>query len=105
VLGNCYNDINDLNKALTNYNKAINLANNNPEFYLKKGIVLGKLQDFNGCREQLNNSIELQPDNGEAYYWRGVASVNLNQNPCNDFQQAVKFNYPPASNALNKYCP
>lgn len=105
VLGNCYNDINDLNKALGYYNKALNITTSNPELFLKKAIVLGKLQDFGGCKEQLNNAINLQPDNGEAYYWRGVASVNLNQNPCKDFQQAVKFNYPPALSALNKYCP
>lgn len=105
VLGNCYNDINDLDKALGFYNKAINITSNNPEFYLKKGIVLGKLQNFSGCKEQLDYAIKFQSDNGEAYYWRGVASINLNLNPCNDFRQAVKYNYPPALSALNKYCP
>lgn len=104
VLGNCYNDINNLDKAFLNFDKAISINAFNPELYLKKGIVLGKKQNFQLCLENLNKAIELNPNYGEAFFWRGVALINLKQNPCEDFKQAVKYNYPQAVNALNKYC-
>lgn len=104
VLGNCYNDINNLDKAFFYFDKAISINSFNSEFYLKKGIVLGKKQNFQLCLENLNKAIELNPNYGEAFYWRGVALINLKQNPCEDFKQAVKQNYPQAINAINQYC-
>lgn len=104
VLGNCYDDLNRLDDAITEYNKCIELNNEDPDFYFKRAIVFGKKQDFISCLGDLNVCIEFNPAYHEAYYWRGVAKVNLKQNPCEDFKMAAQNNVQPAIGAFNKYC-
>jgi protein O-mannosyl-transferase len=104
VLGNCANDQNDLQNAMDFYNRAIELDFENPDFHFKRAIVYGKKQDFNNCLLDLETTLTLKPDYIEAFYWRGVAKVNLKQNPCDDFKLAAENNYAPAYEAYNKFC-
>lgn len=104
VLGNCYNDLNRLQDAMSEYNKCIELDKDEADFYFKRGIVNGKNQDFNACIKDIDICLKLKPDYYEAYYWRGVAKVNLKQNACDDFKLAAQKNYEPAIAAFNKFC-
>ncbi len=104
VLANCYNDMNRLNDALKEYNKSIELNSLEPDFYFKRAITHGKNQDFTSCLNDLLLCIQLNPNYYEAYYWKGVAKINLKQNPCEDLNIAAQHNFEPAINALNKYC-
>jgi protein O-mannosyl-transferase len=104
VLGNCYNDLNKLDDALAEYNRCITLNRKEPDFYFKRAIVFGKKQQFENCLGDLTICLELDPTYYEAYYWNGVAKMNLKQNPCGDFKIAAQHNYEPAINAFNKYC-
>lgn len=104
VLGNCYNDLNKLDEAMIAYNKCIELSSEEPDYYFKRAIVSGKKQDFNTCLSDLVVCLELNPFYYEAYYWKGVAKVNLKQNPCSDFEIAARNNIEPAVAAYNKYC-
>lgn len=104
VLGNCYNDLNRLDDAMNEYNKCIELENSEAEFYFKRAIVFGKKQDFKTCITEIDMCLQLNPNYFEAYYWRGVAKVNLKQGACEDFKIAAQKNYQPAIDAFNKYC-
>jgi tetratricopeptide (TPR) repeat protein len=104
VLGNCYNDLNKHAEALEEYNKAIALKGDDPDYFFKRAIVKGKKQDFKACFDDLQIVIGLKPDYYEAYYWRGVAKVNLNQDPCEDLKIAAQHNFEPAVISYNKYC-
>ncbi len=104
VLGNCYNDLNRLHDAITEYNKCIALDKDEADFYFKRGIVNGKKQDFTACINDMDICLGLKPDYYEAFYWRGVARVNLKQNACADFKIAAQNNYQPAITAYNKFC-
>ncbi len=104
VLANCYNDINKLDEAITEYNKCLEVDSENPDFYFKRGITYGKKQNFTQCLNDLTVCLFFNPLYYEAYYWRGVAKVNLKQNPCEDFKIAARNNFEPAVNAFNKYC-
>lgn len=104
VLGNCYNDLNKLNEAIAAYNNSIDLINDEPDFYFKRGIAQGKKQNFEACISDISVCLNINPNYYEAYYWRGVAKVNLKKSPCEDFKFAAQNNYEPAINALNKYC-
>ncbi len=104
ALGNCYNDLNRLDDALNEYNKCIELDNAEAEFYFKRAIVFGKKQDFKTCITEIDMCLQLNPNYFEAYYWRGVAKVNLKQGACEDFKIAAQKNYQPAIDAFNKYC-
>lgn len=104
ILGNCYNDENQLNEALSEYNRCIGLNEDESNYYFKRAIVFGKKQDFALCLSDLNTCLALDPLHYEAYYWRGVAKVNLRQNPCEDFRIAARENYQPAVDAFHRYC-
>jgi protein O-mannosyl-transferase len=104
VLANCYNDLNKLDEAMDQYNQCIRINSEDPDFYFKRAIVFGKKQDFLNCLGDLNLCIEFNPAYFEAYYWRGVAKVNLRQNPCEDFKIAARNSIQPAVTAFNKYC-
>lgn len=104
VLGNCYNDLNKLDEAIKNYNKAIALSPGEADYFFKRAIAYGKKQDFRQCFDDLNICLSLNDKYYEAYYWRGVAKVNLNQDPCPDLEIAARQNFEPALQAYNKYC-
>lgn len=104
ILGNCYNDENKLDEALSEYNICIGLSEDEADYYFKRAIVFGKKQDFTLCLSDLNTCLELDPLHYEAYYWRGVAKVNLRQSPCDDLRIAAQENYKPAVDAFHRYC-
>lgn len=104
LLANCYDDLNQLDKALYYYNACIASSPEEPIFYMRRAIVRGKQQNFQACLQDLDTCIRLKPDEAEAYYWRGVARVNLEQDPCGDFKEAYQNGFPEAGSALAKYC-
>jgi protein O-mannosyl-transferase len=104
VLGNCFNDGNLLDKAILEYDLCISLNGEEPGYYFKRAIAYGKKQRFDLCIEDLNKCLGLDPAFYEAYYWRGVAKVNLKQDPCPDLLVAARQNYEPAVQAFKKFC-
>ncbi|MGE0566846.1 MAG: tetratricopeptide repeat protein [Bacteroidia bacterium] len=104
IIGNCANDKNNLEQAISYYEKAIELDNRNPDYHFKLAITYGKKQDFTKCIDLLNKTLQLKPNYYEAYYWRGVAKVNLKENPCEDFKKAAENGFSPAVEAIGKYC-
>ena len=104
VLGECYNAMNQLQTAISYYNQAIAVQVNEPDFYFKRAIAYGKLQQFDACISDLEVCLYLNATYYEAYYWRGVAKVNLGQNACPDFETAAKHQVQPAVSAYYKYC-
>jgi tetratricopeptide (TPR) repeat protein len=104
ALGNSYNDLNQLDKALQSYNIALSASPEEPAFYFKRAIVYGKQQNFAKCLDDLNTSTGLDANFAEAFYWKGVAKVNLNQSPCADLNKAVNLGFVQAQGALQKYC-
>ena len=104
LAGNCYNDLNQLDVALGYYNKCINLNPVESQFYFNRAIVFGKQQKFSECLNDLKLSTDINPNFAEAYYWKAVAKVNLKQNPCADFEKAIKLGYLLARDPFFKYC-
>lgn len=104
VLANCANDENELSTAIDFYDRAIELNSEEPDYYFKRSIAFGKQQKFADCLTDLNTCLELNPNYIEAYYWRGVAKVNLKLNPCEDLRRAAENNYAPANESYNKLC-
>lgn len=104
ILGNCFSDLNQLDKALYSYDRAISMKSDEAEFYFRRAIVKGKMQRFSDCLADLEVSTEINPEFAEAFYWKGVARVNLKKNPCTDFQKALNLGYEGARNPLFNYC-
>jgi len=104
VLATCYDDLNQLDKALNFYNKALSIITENPMYYLRRAIVFGKMQQFSSCLQDLDTCTNLDAGYAEAYYWKGVVKVNMKQNPCNDLKKAVELGFTAAQQPLATYC-
>ena len=104
VLATCYDDLNQLDKALIYYNKAITAYTEEPLYFMRRGILYGKQQNFSACLVDLNTCTTINPNFAEAYYWKGVAKVNLKQNPCADLKAAVNLGFIAAQQSIAIYC-
>lgn len=104
VLANCYDDLNQFDKAIMYYNKVILANTENPLYYLRRAIVYGKMQQFLFCLQDLDKCTNLDANYAEAYYWKGVVKVNMKQNPCADLRKAVDLGFEAAQQPLVTYC-
>jgi Flp pilus assembly protein TadD len=62
----------DLEGALTDFDKAIELAPSDGFIYMMRGAIKKEKGDLDGALRDLNKAIELDPKLGEPYYSRGV---------------------------------
>lgn len=104
VLANCYDDLNQLDKALGYYNKVISLNAENPLYFMRRAILHGKMQQFQMCLQDLNACTDIDANYAEAYYWKGVVKVNIKQNPCTDLRRALELGFTAAQQPLMTYC-
>lgn len=104
VLANCYDDLNQLDKAIVYYNAVILISPENPLYYMRRAIVCGKTQNYIACLQDLETCIALDKNYAEAYYWKGVVKVNMKQNPCEDLKKAVDLGFTAAQQPLANYC-
>lgn len=104
VMANCYDEMNQLEKALLFYNKVISINSENPLFFMQRGILYGKLQQYPSCLLDLEACTSLDANYAEAYYWKGVVKVNMKQNPCSDLKKALDLGFNAAQQPLQTYC-
>ena len=73
-------------------------------FWVAKGKH--QLGFFNNSLESYSESIRLNSDYGEAYYYRGALKVSMKKRKgaCDDFRIANNLKVEGAAAALTKYC-
>jgi Flp pilus assembly protein TadD len=74
-----------LDLAAENYLKAIALNPENPEYYNNLGVVLQRLDDYDGARENYFKAIELNPGNDK--YYNNLATIY--EEDC-DYDRAIE---------------
>lgn len=104
VLANCYDDLNQLDKALVFYNKVLLKNTDNPVYYMRRAILFGKMQQYQSCLQDLDVCTNIDANYAEAYYWKGVVKVNMKQNPCSDLRKALDLGFVAAQQPLSNYC-
>jgi tetratricopeptide (TPR) repeat protein len=104
VLATCYDDLNQLDKALGFYNKVISVNAENPLYFMRRAILYGKMQQFQMCLQDLDACTNIDANYAEAYYWKGVVKVNMKQNPCADLRRALDLGFTAAQQPLQTYC-
>ena len=92
--GVAYAGLNQHERAIEDYNKAIALNPNYAEAYYNRGTAYAGLNQHERAIEDFNKAIELNPNYAEAYYNRGVAYAGLNQHEraIEDFNRAIALN-------------
>jgi tetratricopeptide (TPR) repeat protein len=92
--GIIYKNGNKLDKALADFNKAIELNPGYFEAYSNRGNLFMMQGNFEKAIANFNKAIELNPDNFEARYNRGTLFLNENnyEKAISDFDRAIEMN-------------
>jgi tetratricopeptide (TPR) repeat protein len=104
IKGDCLERAGKLKEALENYSKAIENDPAESIFYMHRGIVFGKTQQYKLAIGDLDLAIELNPESGEAFYYRAMIKQQTGQGPCSDLETAVRKGYSRAREAMAKLC-
>ena len=84
---------NNLNEALADSKKAIELEPNTSDFYTTRAIIYRRLSDLESAFADYNKSIELDPTNIMAYSNRAYLNgmKNLNKESIEDWNKVLQF--------------
>jgi len=95
-------DLEQLDNAMINLNRSIDLKSDFAEAYLNRAIVSYEDEKFKNCLIDCNKTIELKPTIADAYYYRAMANggIGKDKDAIIDFDKAVEIN-PNHDNALN----
>ena len=104
IEADCLEQQGNMKAALDNYDKAIEYEDNEPLFYIRRGLALAKTNQVAKALADMNAAVSLNAGNGEAYYYRGIIKSRSGQPPCDDFATALKHGYKQADEAIAKYC-
>ena len=98
--GNVRRDQNDVQGAMEDYNKAIEL--NYDDAYNNRGILRNRMNDYKNAIEDFNRAVHGKSGGEIAYYNRGIAKLNLGDSSgaVEDFSKAIEIN-PRYSDAYN----
>ena len=102
IRGLIFYNLMDYQKAIENYNKAIENISNNPMVYLNIGKSYYKLNDYTKSVNAYNKAIELDPKSAISYTNRGLSYYSLKdyQNTLKDFNKAIQLD----PNYARAYC-
>ena len=104
IYADCVEQQGNIEEALNAYTKAITLNDNEPLFYLRRGLVQARLgRNKEGIRD-MSHAIKQNPSYAEAWYWRGMIKHRSGQMPCDDLNQARNLGLSQATDALMEIC-
>ena len=104
IYADCVEQQGNAGAALDAYTKAITLNDDEPLFYLRRGLVQAKLgRNKEGIRD-MSHAIKQNPSYAEAWYWRGMIKHRSGQMPCDDLNQARNLGLSQATDALMEIC-
>ena len=107
--GVAYDDLRQYERAIQDYNKAIQLDPNNAEAYNNRGNAYAKgLKQYERAIQDYNKAIQLNPNDERAYNNRGISYRNLKQyeRAIQDYDKAIQLNpnlYQAYNNRGNAY--
>jgi tetratricopeptide (TPR) repeat protein len=82
--GRGYMNLKEYQRAIVDFDRALEFAPNDVQAYLNKGLLHLGLKQYDKAITSLEHALELDPDNDAAYYYLGLVYRDLNEN-----QQAI----------------
>lgn len=104
IKASCMEQLNNLAGARENYGRAIQYQPAEPLFHMRRGIVNAASGRNSDAYTDLSKAIELAPQNAEAWYWRGMVSSSIGQDPCRDLNEAARRGFAKAREAIAQFC-
>ncbi len=94
LLGYAYGELKEYNKAITTYQKAIEINPKNDDAYNNMGITYGNLKEYDKALTAYQKAIEINPQKDEAYNNMGIAYRNLKEydKALTAYQKAIEIN-------------
>lgn len=91
--GIAYKKQQNFTKALSDYNKAIELDTENANYYNARGVLQKNRNQHLKAIQDYDKAIALKPDHAQAFFNRGVAKRELKQytTAIQDFNQSLQF--------------
>jgi tetratricopeptide (TPR) repeat protein len=72
--------------------------------FVGRGRVYENLEEFDKAMTEYNTAIKVNPFCKEAFLYRGILKLNLNEEGCYDLLKYREIDGPNAQDYLNKYC-
>ena len=93
-------------KAIEHFLQADEIKSGFREVYYNLGVCYIKRLNYEKALFYLDKAIEQRSNDGEYYYNRGFANVQLGRKNagCEDFQEALNLKFMPAKDSFNEYC-
>ncbi len=91
--GGAYGQLNQMELALTDINRAITIRPNSPLGYVQRATVYSKLNQDSLALQDINYAIQLEPTRGDSYWMRGsiLKGFNLLDEALVDFSKAIEL--------------
>jgi len=92
--GNVYQYLEQYDKAISDYNKAIELNPNYAKAYNNRGVAYDDLKQYDKAISDYTKALELNPNYAEAYNNRGLVYSDLKQygKAISDFNKVIELN-------------
>lgn len=104
IKADCSEQAGNVPEALANYDLAIQYEQQEPLFYLRRGLIHARLRKNGDAMRDMNEAIKLNPQYAEAYYWRGMMQYRSGMQPCADLQRAAQLGLGEAKKAVSEIC-
>ncbi len=80
-------------KAISDYDKYIQIINNNPDVYCDRGISLYHINKYDDAIKAFDQAIQLDPKHLRSYHFRGLSYFNLKNydETIKDFNSAIQL--------------
>ena len=104
--GAAYQKLLQYDAALSDYSKAIQLNDNNPNVFLYRGYLYYQTNEYDEALKDFDIVIEIDPENPFAYYNRGMIHFKQAQDveACDDFHKACELGNNNACRMVITHC-
>jgi tetratricopeptide (TPR) repeat protein len=96
--------VRDLDGAITNFSKAINLNSSYEMAYVNRALCRMATGKWSSAIPDCNEALAINPNQAVAYFIRGCAKANTGKNGCGDLHKSLDLGYSQAQAALSRYC-
>ncbi|MFO7657772.1 MAG: hypothetical protein R6W78_11945 [Bacteroidales bacterium] len=93
-------------EALKSFNKNLRVDNSNPAFFKARGKAYYQTKMYRYAIEDLSMALDLKPNDGEVYYFKGMARFNSGdkQGACADWKISARLGEPKAVEQMLNNC-